>query len=122
MTIMQSCDHHDVGGCVPDNRSRRRMLAQLQAATELGEAIGRLVVDADQPMICSFDLRDGAPTVTLGLRAFMEMWDYYKQWREAAPRGDDWAPPIDPPSEIRVPDIDTPTEDAALPSEGQAPR
>jgi hypothetical protein len=119
---MMSCDHHDVGGCVPDNRSRRRMLAQLQAATELGNAIERLVAAEEQPVICTFVPGAGDARVELGLRGFLELWDYYQQWRAAAPRGDDWAPPVDPPSEIRVPEYDdTPREGAAPPGEGLGP-
>jgi hypothetical protein len=125
MTIMESCDHHDDGGCVPDNRSRRRMLSQLRAATELGQAVEQVTkagVRIDLLDVTSLEPLS-EPTITVGLRPFLALWQAMQAWRWIRPMGDDWEPPMVPPAGIRVPpDVQTPPEDAAPPGEGPEPR
>jgi hypothetical protein len=108
MTIMESCDHHDEGGCVPDNRSRRRMLSQFRAAADLGVAVEELTrggVRIDLYDIASLEpLRE--PSITVGLPQFLVLWQALQAWRRMAPRGDDWEPPMVPPAGIRVPPDD----------------
>jgi hypothetical protein len=130
VTIMQSCDHHvhcdhhDVGGCVPDNRSRRRILEQFKAAHDLGMAVQSLTHFGMR--IDLFDVGKQPlerPTITVDLGQFLHLWMALRVWRDQQPKGDDLAPPVDPPAEIRVPEYDEASpEDAAPPGEGLAPR
>jgi hypothetical protein len=124
MTIMMSCDHHSESGSVPDNRSRKRILEQFAVAHELGMAVQHLTtfgltinlfdVTGTQPL--------ERPTITVDLEQFVDLWHALRVWRDQQPKGDDLAPPVSPPSEIRVPAYDdTPLEGAAPPGEGLGP-
>ena len=108
MTVMMSCDHHDVGGCVPDNRSRERMLEQLRAATALSDALAHLFHDARVGDSTGLAGRPpGRPVVVVDLGTTVPLMQAWLAWLQLAPTGDDWAPPVRPPAEIRVPDIDS---------------
>lgn len=90
---------------MPDNRSRKRMLQQFGHAAHFGDMFlamvrgGRLALDVAEPDGCA--LTD--PTVTLPAHAFLRAWAAYMVWRQHQPRGDDLAPAMEPPAEIRVP-------------------
>jgi hypothetical protein len=106
MTIMQSCDHHDVGGCVPDNRSRARILEQFKVAHELGMAVQNLTRFG--VTINLFDVGQqplGRPTITVDLDQFLMLWAALRAWRDQQPKGDDLAPAVVPPADIHIPDL-----------------
>lgn len=105
MTMIMSCDHHDASGSLPDNRSRRRMLEQLLAAVEVGEAVLEL---ARMGMDIRLSTRAGElqvrPTIEVDLDRFMTLWTQLMLWENAfRPRGDDLVPAVSPPAEIRIP-------------------
>lgn len=100
-----SCDHHDEGGCVPDNRSRARMLEQLQAATELSDALARLFQDSRVGDEMARGSRSRDPFVRVPLSSATTVMQAWLAWLQVQPMGDDWAPPVDPPSTTRIPDL-----------------
>lgn len=105
MVVLQSCDHHDVGGCVPNTRSRARILQQFGYAIALGDAFMEML----QGSLAEVAVEDADgrplpdPTITIQLKRFLACWEQYMLWLQHQPRGDDLAPAVDPPSEIRVP-------------------
>lgn len=105
MTIMMSCDHHDEGGCVPDNRSRARILRQFAAAQRLADAF--LTMTRTSALQVHLATADGtilpSPTVEVDLAALLLAWDAYAVWLHNEPRGDDLASAVVPPADIRVP-------------------
>ena len=100
MTVMQSCDHHDEHGLVPDARSRARMLQQLRAATALSEALS----DLFGGVAYATALRDGrdVPIAHVDVEASMPLMLAWLDWLRVSPSGDDWAPAHEPPAEVRV--------------------
>lgn len=102
---MQSCDHHDEALCVPDNRSRKRMLEQFAVAAALGMAVQDLTRFG--VTINLFDVTGQPahrPTVTVDLDMFTNLWLALRAWRDQQPKGDDLTPPLTPRgAEIRVP-------------------
>lgn len=102
MTVMMSCDHHDVGGCVPDSRSRKRMLMQLGRGLAMSDALGELYHSNE----VRYDLRDGRPVVIMPLKEMIPLFIAWLDWLQIQPHGDDWAPAVDPPAEIHVPKLE----------------
>jgi hypothetical protein len=111
---MMSCDHHDANRGIPDNRSRARILEQFAAAHDLGMAVQgvtsfgvtiNLFDQGQQPL--------SRPTITVDLDQFMHLWMALRVWRDKEPKGDDLAPPVSPPAEIHVPDLDGPADASA---------
>jgi hypothetical protein len=107
MTIMQSCDHHDAGRCVPDNRSRERILEQFALAIDFGDAFLEMVRGSDLHIqVLAAGAPTLQPTITISMAKFLTAWVHYVRWQANQPRGDDLAPPVRPPAEIRVPDLE----------------
>lgn len=103
MSVQMSCDRHDAGGCVPSDRSRARILIQLEAALALGEAFQALALGSaiSVAVVAPTGLLE-RPTISLDAASFLEAWLAYIRWQAVRPRGDDLAPPW-PPSDIRIP-------------------
>jgi hypothetical protein len=105
MTIMQSCDHHGPDLSIPDNRSRKRMLEQLRAATEMSDRLAELFhhgrVSDRSARLEGWPAN--VPLVAVELQRTVPLMQAWLAWLAVSPSGDDWAPPYEPPSEIRVP-------------------
>jgi hypothetical protein len=102
VTAIQSCDHHDHTGLIPDTRSRARMLDQLTAAQRLADAFIAVLSDEAYPIRFGVG-PTGRPMMTFDVWTALPLMQALNAWCEVAPRGDDWAPPVEPPSEIRIP-------------------
>lgn len=109
-----SCDHHDENRGIPDNRSRKRILEQFALALGFGAAFVQMIRDSDLNIQV---LADGAPllapTITIRADRFLDAWMAFMLWHANQPRGDDLAPPVSPPAEIHVPDLDGPADASA---------
>jgi hypothetical protein len=111
---MMSCDHHDENRGIPDNRSRKRILEQFDAAITLGDAFRALALGST--ITVNLVAPQGLlsrPTITIDLGQFQDAWAAYMVWFANQPRGDDLAPPVAPPAEIHVPDLDGPADTSA---------
>jgi hypothetical protein len=75
------------------------MLQQLHAASLLSVRVRELLSAAR----FSFPEDEAVPHVTVPLSIWAELVHGWTAWQTIQPRGDDWAPPYEPPSEIRVP-------------------
>jgi hypothetical protein len=106
MVVLMSCDHHDEAGCVPSNRSRARMLEQLQLATRFAEAFRALVLASELKLVVlAPTMLLERPGVTLDAGLLLESWRAFLLWHQLQPRGDDWSPAT-AGSDIRVPPED----------------
>lgn len=102
MVTISSCDHHDAYGLVPSSRSRATMLAQLRAATALGEALGAAFEEARVRQRAGME-----PIVAFSLAAAVPLMNAWLAWLAISPSSpDDFAPPVEPPAEIRIPPLD----------------
>jgi hypothetical protein len=75
------------------------MLVQLRAATELSDALAELF----QHGILRHDIQGSLVVSLVDTQATLPLLQAWLAWLQVAPSGDDWAPAVDPPSEIRLP-------------------
>lgn len=101
MTIQMSCDHHGPNQGIPDNRSRKRMLEQLRAATAMSDALAGLFNHG----LLRYEQRDRRVVAIIDAHTAIPLFETWLAWLQVAPAGDDWAEPIDPPAEITIPNL-----------------
>lgn len=88
MASPMPCDHHDAGGCVPEARSRARILAQLEAATALGDALAGVA----RAGVVRFESEGRAVHLVLDATELIPALQAWLAWIGVAPSGDDWHP------------------------------
>jgi hypothetical protein len=81
------------------------MLEQLRAATEMSDRLAELF---HHGRVSDRSARlegwpSNAPFVAVELQRTVPLMQAWLAWLAVAPAGDDWAPPYEPPSEIRIP-------------------
>lgn len=80
------------------------MLRQFELAAAFGEAFLEMIRDSDlRIQVLGQGAPILAPTLTVRTDRFVDAWTAFYAWHQNRPRGDDLAPAIDPPAEIRVP-------------------
>lgn len=103
MSVIHSCDHHEPERGIPDNRSRKRILEQFEAALALGGAFRALALGSTiEVNLTAPKGLLARPTITVDLGRFLDAWGAYMVWHHQQPRGDDLVAPF-PPAEIRTP-------------------